>query len=216
MSPRVDRPRRGRPRLDDGPALDRHRLIAVLMDIARAEGLEALNMRRVAGDLGVSPRLLYHHVHDKEDMVALLADEITGSTMPDLSQGNWDDRLRAVNAATQRAFREYRGIPANILSKALRTHNRVHGTRMREGVLQALRDAGLNAEQVEIAFVQFSIITLGSLVLHENLSDADGHLAIPAERVEHGIDLGLDLLIFGIKRLADGQSLLPVRDQGLD
>ena len=33
---------------------------------------EALNIRPVAQRLGVSPRLLYHHVRDKEAMLALL------------------------------------------------------------------------------------------------------------------------------------------------
>src|SRR3546814_1631608 len=43
---------------------------------ARTEGVEALNMRRVARELGVSARLLYHHVRNKDEMVELLADEI--------------------------------------------------------------------------------------------------------------------------------------------
>lgn len=180
------------------------------MKIAQAEGVDALNMRHVAQHLGVSARLLYHHVRDKDDMVAMLADEITGLAMPDLN-GDWETRLRAVNASSQRAFREFRGIPATILSRSLQAHNRPNGTRLRESVLQALRDAGLNSEQVEVAFVQFSLITLGSLVLHENLSSAGTDLAIPAERIEQGIDLGLDLLIFGIRRIASGQSVLPAR-----
>ena len=47
-----------RRRLDEGPALDRTRLVGALMKIARSEGVAAINMRRVAKELGVSARLL--------------------------------------------------------------------------------------------------------------------------------------------------------------
>ncbi len=39
-------------------------------------GLEFCSMRRVAADLGVQPSALYHHVADKQTLLALMADRI--------------------------------------------------------------------------------------------------------------------------------------------
>lgn len=39
-------------------------------------GLEFCSMRRVAGELGVQPSALYHHVPDKQSLLALMANRI--------------------------------------------------------------------------------------------------------------------------------------------
>src|SRR3546814_3082873 len=79
---------------------------------------------------------------------------------------------------------------------------------VRRGVLKAMRDAGLTDEQADIAFVQFSVIVLGNMVLHENLNDDGEGVAIDPERIEQGIDLGLDLLLYGIRRSEEHTSEL--------
>src|SRR3546814_7236553 len=108
--PSAGKPRRGRRRLDEGPALDRQRLTATLIALARTEGVEALNMRRVARELGVSARLLYHHVRNMDEMVELIADEITGLAQPDLEHDDWEQRLRSVVTNARRAYQQFREI----------------------------------------------------------------------------------------------------------
>lgn len=39
-------------------------------------GLESLTMRRLAAELGVQPSALYHHVPNKQTLLAAVADEI--------------------------------------------------------------------------------------------------------------------------------------------
>ena len=48
------------------------RAIAVLDEY----GLESLTMRRLAAELGVQPSALYHHVPNKQSLLAAIADEI--------------------------------------------------------------------------------------------------------------------------------------------
>jgi TetR/AcrR family tetracycline transcriptional repressor len=199
-------PGRGRRRLADGPALDQARIIETLLNIARSEGLAALNMRRVGSELGVSSRLLYHYVRDKEEMIELLTDAITARSMPDLSHPDWEVRLRNVAAAARNAYTDFPGVPAMILSRSISRVSQPHAAAVREGVLQALRDAGLSKDNVEISYIQFSVILLGSLVMRENVSraaatDAAEAFDIDAATVERSVDLGLDLLLFGIRRL---------------
>jgi AcrR family transcriptional regulator len=196
--------RRGRRRLAEGPALDRARLAQVLVAIARAEGLGAISMRRVAADLGVSSRLLYHHVRDKDEMLDILSDAITARNMPDLSGADWETRLRNVVAAARGAFADFPGVPASILGHVARPVSQPHALMVRNGVLRALADAGLSPEHVEISYVQFAVMLLGSLVMFETLDRSQGPLAIDRARLERSVDLGFDLLIFGIRRLIPG------------
>ena len=53
-----------------GDVIDR--ALAVLDDY----GLESLTMRRLAAELGVQPSALYHHVPNKQSLLAAVADEI--------------------------------------------------------------------------------------------------------------------------------------------
>ena len=195
--------RRGRRRLEEGPALDQARIVEVLLKIAREEGLAAMNMRRVAAELNVSSRLLYHYMRDKDEMIDIMSDAITAQNMPDLSSHDWEVRLRNIAMAARRAYADYPGVPATILARTVSKLTQPHASRVREAVLQALRDAGLSPENVEISYVQFSIMLFGSLVLKETLNHAPpaGELAIDPKLAERSLDLSLDLLLFGIKRL---------------
>src|SRR3546814_8716489 len=75
-----------------------------------------------------------------------------------------------------------------MLALRLRTPTGPNAMCVRRGVLKAMRDAGLTDEQADIAFVQFSVIVLGNMVLHENQNDDGEGVAIDPERIEQGID----------------------------
>ena len=49
-------------------------IVAEARDIADADGLDAVSMRVLADRLGCTPRALYRHVTDKEEVLELLAD----------------------------------------------------------------------------------------------------------------------------------------------
>lgn len=60
--------------------------------LADAEGLSAITMARVGKALGVTPMALYRHVANKEELLALLADQI--GDVPDFPAGiSWRDGL---------------------------------------------------------------------------------------------------------------------------
>lgn len=193
--------KRGRRRLDEGPALDRDRLIATLLTIVEREGLAAINMRRVARDLDVSPRLIYHHIRDKETMLLTLFDEILARHMPKLGGLGWEETLREVAATARRAYSRYPGVAAAILARSANAELTAHGTIVRNAVMTALAEAGLDRDQIEVTYIQFSVLVLGSLVLSENLTQSDKELAVARWRIEQSIEIGLDLLLSGIRRL---------------
>ncbi|MEU3686901.1 TetR/AcrR family transcriptional regulator C-terminal domain-containing protein [Streptomyces narbonensis] len=58
--------------------LSRERLVGAALELADAEGLNALTMRRVATAVGVSTMALYRHVPGKAELVRLMADTACG------------------------------------------------------------------------------------------------------------------------------------------
>jgi len=61
-------------RLDD--------VVTGALEVLDTFGLEFCSMRRVAGHLGVQPSALYHHVPDKQTLLALIADRIVAGVEP--------------------------------------------------------------------------------------------------------------------------------------
>ncbi|WP_329621080.1 TetR/AcrR family transcriptional regulator C-terminal domain-containing protein [Streptomyces sp. NBC_01255] len=62
----------------DAEPLSRERLVDAALELADAEGLNALTMRRVATVLGVSTMTLYRHVPGKAELVRLMSNAACG------------------------------------------------------------------------------------------------------------------------------------------
>lgn len=58
----------------DRPPLQRATIVAAARELIIADGLEALSLRRLAGQLGVTAPALYAHVRDKQDLLRTLAE----------------------------------------------------------------------------------------------------------------------------------------------
>jgi AcrR family transcriptional regulator len=51
------------------PGLTRDAIVGRAIEIGTVEGLEAVSLRRLAQELGVTPMALYRHVRDKQDLI---------------------------------------------------------------------------------------------------------------------------------------------------
>lgn len=58
------------------PPLSRGSVLRAAVELADAEGIDAVSMRRVADRLGVVPMALYKHVADKDDLLDGMVDEL--------------------------------------------------------------------------------------------------------------------------------------------
>ena len=64
--------------------------------LADADGLDALTIRRLAQELGVTPMALYWHFRSKEELLAGLGDQIWGEIDTDVDpDAPWPAQLRA-------------------------------------------------------------------------------------------------------------------------
>lgn len=88
----------GRPARSRGrqPALTIRQITEAAIEVADAEGLDALSMRRVAERLGVGTMSLYSYLPGKAELIDLMLDTIylEASSGPD--SGAWRDRLEHV------------------------------------------------------------------------------------------------------------------------
>jgi AcrR family transcriptional regulator len=88
----ADEPTRG-----PKPALTVERIVRAAIDMADAEGLTALSMRRIATALGVGAMSLYRYVPNKAVLVDLMIDEVYREDLAaaDDVTGDWRERLEA-------------------------------------------------------------------------------------------------------------------------
>ena len=84
------------PRAAQRERLSREVVAARGLALADAEGLDALTVRRLAQDLGVTPMALYWHFADKDALLAGVADQLLQEVVPPAPvDGPWSDRLQA-------------------------------------------------------------------------------------------------------------------------
>jgi AcrR family transcriptional regulator len=84
-----DRPRRER---RDGLSVDR--IVEAAIELADADGLEAVSMARVAERLGFTAMALYRHVASKDELLVLMQDAAVGPPPPfDESLPGWRPQL---------------------------------------------------------------------------------------------------------------------------
>lgn len=63
--------------------------------LADADGLDAVTVRRLAGDLGISTMAVYTHVGSRDDLLVLMADAAHGAASRTTSASDdWRDRVR--------------------------------------------------------------------------------------------------------------------------
>lgn len=89
-----------RPRGGRRPKLTREAIVDKAVEIADAEGLEAVSIRRVASELGVRAMSLYTHIEAKEDLLDLMYDVVAVEVL--VEDGLPDDWREAMIAITRK------------------------------------------------------------------------------------------------------------------
>jgi TetR/AcrR family transcriptional regulator, tetracycline repressor protein len=87
------------PHVDQGKhrGLTRAAIVRRALKIGETEGLDAVSLRRVASEFGVTPMALYRHVRDKQDLInamAELAMEGLDLTVGFRASMSWTDQVR--------------------------------------------------------------------------------------------------------------------------
>lgn len=86
---------RGRPKRGPKPRLTAEQIVRTAVEVADGAGLDALSIRRIADELGVSPMSIYTYVPGKAELIDVMVDRAFGELTPP-SGGTWRDRLERI------------------------------------------------------------------------------------------------------------------------
>jgi len=141
----------------------RAEITAVATDIADAEGLDAVSMRRVAAELGTGAASLYRYVETREELLDLMTDATGGEYSLPVPTGDWLADLVAVGEQTRTILRRHPWLPGLVLTRPVLGPN---GIALLEHVLTVLahHPAGLQAKMETFAMLNGMTATF---VLHE-------------------------------------------------
>ncbi|WP_371667360.1 TetR/AcrR family transcriptional regulator [Streptomyces sp. NBC_00289] len=141
MKPRPEpRSRRERPAK---PALTRDGIVAVAVEIMRAEGLEKVTMRRLAQELDTGPASLYVYVSNTAELHAAVLDELLGG-LPDPVGGSWRERLEELLTAYTLMLFTHPGLARSAL---VARPGGPHYLRLIEALLALLDEGGVPGDQ---------------------------------------------------------------------
>jgi len=115
-------------------------VVTAALTVVETEGGDALTMRRVADEIGVSASSLYGYVANKEELVQLVLEQIMAEIPAPKLDADWQGMLRAWARDTLAVFRRHPGVAGLSLGRV------PFGPAMLtavERMLATLRSAGL-------------------------------------------------------------------------
>jgi TetR/AcrR family transcriptional regulator, tetracycline repressor protein len=133
--------------------------------LADADGLEAVTIRRLAANLGVTPMALYWHFRSKDELLVGLADQVWAEIDVDVDpQAHWAAQLRGLLESLVRVLRAHPSASQLLLSGEKRTCEPAMVAN--EVALEVLHRAGFDPEHAA-AIARNALFTGIMLVMNE-------------------------------------------------
>lgn len=189
--------KRGKP-----PTLTEDQIVDAALDIIRAEGLDALSMRRLSRELGRSAMAPYWYVADKRELLDLVARKLLSEVaLPETDSAPWEDRLRAVITGIDKRLHDHPGI-AGVLLERMRSTDR----RLMNGIFEILINAGFQGAEVFLSYAMIHTYLFGRYQVVElgdpHPDDLEDTLA---QLLPHLADLrGRDFFTYGVDTIIEG------------
>jgi AcrR family transcriptional regulator len=207
--------------------LSRDRILQAALELVDEGGIESLTMRKLGQALGFEAMSLYNHVANKDDVLGGILDLVLGESEPPSPAGDWDAAIRTSAISVHEALRRHPWSCTLLMSPG---HARPARTRYMDLLLGRLREAGFSAEMTYSAYhvldghifgfslwetshtyspAQMSdmVATFAQTItadaypyLHEH---AQQHFSEGPRREVSAFELGLDLIVDGLKKIRE-------------
>lgn len=205
--------------------LSRDRVLRAAVALADAAGIESLNMRKLAQELGVVPMALYKHVANKEELLDGMVDIVFSEIELPSGDLDWRSAMRHRAISTREALKRHSWAIGMMESRHpgpanLRNHNAVMGCLRKAGfsfkmaihaysvqdayiygfALQE-RDTGFETPDSAGEAAQRRAETIGALENYPYLVEIATKL--PESGYDNAVEFawGLDLILDGLDRL---------------
>jgi AcrR family transcriptional regulator len=131
------RPRSTRDRPAKAP-LSEDAIVDAALAITRAEGLDAVTMRRVAATLDTGAASLYVYVRNREDLLRAMMDRVAG-TVPPISPDpeRWREQVYDLMRRLRDALEAHPGLASFLVGEPPTTENALAGAESLLGILLA-------------------------------------------------------------------------------
>jgi AcrR family transcriptional regulator len=194
--------------------LTREGLVRAAVSLADREGLDAVSIRRVAGELNTRPMTLYTYVASKEDLLRLMGEEVVAEVIvpPPLPNG-WRAAITAIAVRSHETFKRHPWLP---VVAAHRPHLGFNALRHAEQLLAALAELDLPRGDAWHILYALNDLTLGHALRITHASENGDsyprfdpeqfpHLAAalrrpPRRRDDSTFRAALELLLSGIEQ----------------
>ncbi|MGN9843859.1 TetR/AcrR family transcriptional regulator [Nonomuraea sp. H19] len=201
------------------------------LEIGDTEGLDAVTIRRLATDLGVTPMALYWHFKNKEQLLSGMADHLIADFAPKPADDKaWNERLRDLAEGLIRTLRTH-PCARNVLEQVDQT-SVPNFLAVWDQALGLCREAGFSVQEscLITKYVLQSAIAIADAPVRfagvhtpEEISEITrqkrlGLQSLPIEKYPHLVDMagplvegmdsglydtfGVDLVLSGIEALA--------------
>ncbi|MEV7885869.1 TetR/AcrR family transcriptional regulator [Streptomyces sp. NPDC002817] len=223
-----------RPSRGPKPALTLDRIVEAAVQVADADGLDAVSMRRVAGELGTGAMSLYRYVPGKAELLDLMLDRVQrpSENPADLGDGTWRSALEAMGRATLALYRRHPWLIQVNQSRPILGPSALDGM---EKVLTLIKPMGLTDPELVSAIVMIDGYVVGAartqLYAQEverrtGLTDAEfwqaqvptlekvmatGRYPVLAALSDDAFGTDFDHFEFGLQRILDGLEVIVSR-----
>lgn len=196
---------------DTAPELSIEVIIEAALRLAKRVGLDAITMRALADEMGVSHMATYYHVPNKNGLLQLVAEAaIAQVELAPPSAGVWHVRLSLLIRDMRAALVPYPGLGPFLLANEVPSPN---SGRLMASAIAMLRESGFSERDALVAFTTVHNWLLGRLhveaaLSHSQLQRLDrrrGAAKVPAVRGVTAIsrreyfDYGLEVVINGLR-----------------
>lgn len=124
--------------------LSREAIVERALTVMDAEGPDAVTIRRIAQEFGVTPMALYWHVANKDELLAAMGDALLAGVTPPPAVGSWSTQLRAVVETLIDHLAKHPAAAELVFPRILVTQP---GLEITEFTLALLEDAGFSPQQ---------------------------------------------------------------------
>lgn len=165
--------------------LSRAAIVERALTVMDTEGPDAITIRRIAQEFGVTPMALYWHVANKDELLAAMGDALLADVTPPAVAGSWSVQLRAVVETLIEHIARHPAAAELVFPRILVTEP---GLEITEFTLTLLEDAGFDPQQAaDLARMglQTAMMLVTQLPGSENQAAQDERDALLAEKRAH-------------------------------
>lgn len=148
------------------PQLSRELVVGAALKVVESDGGDALTMRRVADEIGVSASALYGYVASKEELVQLVLEQIIAEVPIPPAEGDWQELVKTFAREMLGIFRRHRGVAALTMGRVPFGPSMLAGG---EYILSQLRAAGL-PDQVAAFVGDLGGLYVGAVALEQEVT----------------------------------------------